>query len=274
MTILNNLGRKFTLALQCFIDESADGFGNHTVVMAGYVADEETWENFSKDWNAELKRRKWEFVSFNNGIFKGGKATNNAEVFYRIIEKHLDKAFCVECSVLEYRTFMASCVMPKSLTESPRYALMNDPYMFLYRAFIEFCYYEGEKIGITEPVNLIFDETKKYEGIISAMYEYFYHSAIALGVDETKIGKKPVFMDDEVTPALQAADFLARLIRTNRVNGGSLTETAMPWKKNKPIQCLTATVGKDYLLQILDNAFSEKNLEMYEKYTKQRHYRL
>ena len=87
---------------------------------------------------------------------------------------------------------MARCRFPVSLTESPRYALLNDPHMFLYRAFIEFCFDERKKLGITEPVDLIFDETNKYEGIVTGIFNYLYHSAKALGLDVAAFGKKPV----------------------------------------------------------------------------------
>ncbi|HBR68301.1 MAG TPA: hypothetical protein DEA55_02880 [Rhodospirillaceae bacterium] len=262
--------RRLIVALQCFVDESSDGYGNHTVVMAGYVAEQEVWEKFNADWQAALGGQP--YAVFNNKIFRGKTATAYAEKFYRIIEKHLEKAFCVTCSVPEYRALMASCRFPKSLTEAPRYVLLNDPNLFLYRAFIEFCYDERKKLDITEPVDFIFDETNKYEGIVTKIYDYLYHSATVLGMDVTAFGKKPVFEDDEKTPALQAADLLARIVRHNLVNGKEITE--MPWEKLKPMKHLTTEMGEKYVLQVLETSFSEENSKIYEEYAKARHYRL
>lgn len=237
--------------------------------MAGYVTDDKTWDKFSADWNAELNGQP--YVAFNAKIFKGGGATKRAERFYRIIEKHLEKAFCVTCSVPEYRAVMARCRFPKSLTEAPRYALLNDPNLFLYRALIEVCYNERKKLDITEPIDLIFDQTNKYEALVTSIYDYLYHSASALGIDIADFGKKPIFEDDEKTPALQAADLLARIVRCNLANGEDPTK--MPWKKMKPIRHLITEIDEKYILQVLDSSFSKENSEIYEEYAKARHYR-
>jgi len=269
--------RRLIMALQCFIDESADGSGNHTVVMAGYVACDRTWQNFNKDWNNELANQNREFAHFSNKIYNGRKATKNAEKFYRVIEQHLDKAFCVVCSVPEYRALLKKVKFPNSLKESPRYGLLKEPNFFLYRAFIDFCFDEKKRLGIDEPVSLIFDESNRYNGIIAGTFEYFYHSAEKMGLNVSDFGEKPIFLDDEKTPALQAADLLARLVRTSTVSGDfnvlEDSEIKMPWKKIKPIKHLVTQMSENYILTILDSSFSKENLKIYEEYTKARHYR-
>lgn len=271
MILINLIGRKLIVALQCFIDESLDGFGNHTAVMAGYVAEEEVWEKFNADWNAELAKQKRPVASFGSGLFKGKRETKNAEAFYRIIEKHLDKAIVVTCSIPEYKGVLGRCVFPKSLQEAKYYKLFQrEPQGMLYRAFMDLCYDERKKLGIFEPIDLIFDDTNKYKEWITNSFKYFYFSAKELGFDVKDFGREPVFKNDEKTPALQAADLLVCIVRHNLVEGNH--ETSMPWAKLKNVQHLISEMREGYMSQIFENSFSKLNTDIYRKYAKQNHY--
>lgn len=263
---------KLTVVMQCYVDESSDGFGNHTVVMAGYVADEVVWSQFNEAWNEELKKQGLKYAHFKiKNVFEREKSKASAEAFYRIIEKHLDKSFCIVCSVPKYRKLIQAIKFPESLKRSTFLKrIKNDPLFIMYRAFMEFCFDCRSKLGISEPVNLIFDKTAKYESAIEGMFEYLYFSAEHVGVPPEKLGKKPSFADDEDTPALQAADLLAGVIRYNIVNKQDATN--MPWSKTVDINNLITHIDEKYLLYVFDSSFSESSYKTYRKYYSKKNY--
>lgn len=131
----------------------------------------------------------------------------------------------------------------------------------MYQSFFEIAFYELGKLGLQGPVDFIFDDTTKYKSLITSGFKYTYNSALELGIIVYASGAFPVFQSDKVSAPLQAADLLARLIRTTVVNGVPWDGSQMPWKKGKSIYCLNVDLNERYFPGKFDEAFSKENLD-------------
>ncbi len=198
-------------------------------------------------------------------IFSRPGSTKNAELFYRVIEKHLKYAICVIVDIASYRDVVEHFRFPDSF-DLRDIRLLRDPLCLMYQAFFELSLYEQHKLGVECPVQFIFDKTAKYQEIVSKSFNYMLYSASELGIGRDKFGEHPYFDDDKKIPALQAADLLTRLIRTATEKGLTWTGSEMPWKKEKSVPCLSAHLGEKYFLQRLEASFSEKNMNIYDGY--------
>lgn len=254
------------MGLQCYVDESCDGLGNRVAVMAGYLADEEAWSSFNKDWSEVLAKQKKSYFHSSAKIFSRPGTTKNAEELYRVIEKHLKYAFCVIVDIASYRAVIEKFKFPDTFLHERDLRLLNDPLCLMYQAFFELSIYEQHKLGVEGPIQFIFDKTAKYQDMISLSFNYMLYSASQLGIPMNKFGPLPYFDDDKKTPALQAADLLSRLIRTTTEQEVKWTGSEMPWKKEKSIPCLIADAGEKYFLQRLESSFSKENADIYFRY--------
>lgn len=255
------------MALRAYIDESADGLGSHTAVMAGYVAKPEAWDNFSAEWKEELDRQKKPFFSATKKIFSGGGSTRNAEKFYRIIERHADFGISVTTNIPNYRKLMDRIDFPAEFREIEEFKKLKDPFALMYQAFIELSLHDKETLlHIYEPIDFIFDETSKYKELISRSFKYTHYSATKVGIPLEKLGAMPIFEDDKKSLPLQAADLLARLVRNTEVIGVQWDGSQMPWNKNKRIPCLCVDLGEAYFLGRMKHSFSYENMKVYRDY--------
>jgi hypothetical protein len=254
------------MSLKCYVDESSDGLGNQVAVMAGYLAEEEVWNNFNKDWNEVLLKQKKKYFHSSAKIFSGSGSTKNAEMFYRVIEKHLEYAFCIIVDIASYRDVIKQFRFPDSFSHPQDIQRLRDPLCLMYQAFFELSLREQHKLGVEGQVQFIFDKTAKYQEMVSSGFNYMFYSASELGIGRDKFGEHPYFDDDKKIPALQAADLLTRLIRTAAEKGLTWTGSEMPWKKEKSVPCLICPLDEKYFLQRLKGSSSEKNMNIYDGY--------
>lgn len=256
------------MALQCYVDESSDGNCQHSVVMAGYVASLDNWLKFNDSWDAQLQLRNQnkEYYHTNGGTLTGSLSKKEAEGFYRVIESHIESSFCVTVKVPEYRKLIASCKFPQSLMDDPDFKKLNEPHSLMYQAFFELAIHEKHKLGLSDPIEFIFDETARYRDVITRSFEYMYYSAQELGITKESLGSFPSFKNDKEVSPLQAADLLARIIRTTTQKGEQWDSSKMPWKPKKSIKCLTVELDDKYFLNRFDQVFSPQNYEVYERY--------
>ena len=234
--------------------------------MAGYIADEKIWSDFEVDWKDVLLNQKRPFFHSSNKMFTRNGALRRAEEFYRVIEKHLSHAFCITVNIVKYQNLISSYAFPWSLVANKKFKKLWLPHYFMYLAFLEISTYEKQQLGLTGPVDFIFDETANYKDLVNDAFLYTFYSAERLGIEMAALGKPPSFRDDKNCTPLQAADLLAYLIRRAIVTTGNWAGSEMPWKKIKSIPTLIADLGDDYFLKRLDSAFSTENQIIYHSY--------
>lgn len=252
------------MSLTCYVDESSDETASRTVVMAGYIADSKTWELFSNDWKNILQVQNREYFHSNSNLFKSKPAQKSTEPFYRIIEKHLSHAICISTYVPSYRKVVEKYNL--GFDKKFKFDISKQPHFFMYQAMLIASIYEGEKIGISEPVNFVFDKTETYEEEALRLFKYAYFPVKDDGNIRDKLGDTPRFEDDKNTPPLQAADLLSRIIRFQITEGRYNDSLRMPWEKRKHIPILQVDLHESYFEQQMDYAFSDKNITNFLEY--------
>jgi hypothetical protein len=223
--------------LQAFVDDSASDRGDRRLYLAGYINLAPKWAGFSDAWERELKRHPAiEYFKMSEaesrstgGQFEGWSAEDrNKKVLAlaHIIEN--SKPIAIYCSVSreEYSRILAP-VVP--------YALKN-PYGACFWEIMRMTaeYHRGFKGA--PPVDFIFDE----QGALGTQAAMWY-SWLKEGLDPSirnLLGGPPIFRNDKIVVALQAADMLAWHLRRRHESTGTENRPTAP--------LLTARVlGKD-----------------------------
>ncbi len=242
------------LMLQAYIDGSATQ-GRNILVLAGYIAKAETWAKFSDDWqelldNRPLRLRDQTAFKFNR--VKSKSSIKRAEQFYRIIEKHVSNA--IVCVI-----FVDGL---SELIEGSEWAPyvegidnLKNPYFFAFKAIIDVMLQHQRSIGITEPIDFIFDneseKTKCLEG-------WDYWKLVATPEQRTLMGDTPAFKnDDEILP-LQAADLLSGYVRKWYQDGNDRSQAFQPnfqWKVEKIIPTLAMGFDAKAIMASFDRIY-------------------
>jgi hypothetical protein len=257
------------LALDVYIDDSGSG-DPPVFVLAGFIAEAESWATFTDEWKEELSRNpaiayfKMKEANSLTGEFDGVSSLARDHKISRLAglcEKHL--AAEVAC-VMRHSEFAAEF--------HRRYApRMDDPYilamMGIYAKVFDWLHAVGRK---SERVNFIFDRQLEKEAIIREMFAEF---AKMPGRELEPVGLPPTpnFEDDKETPALQAADLLAWHIRrrfADADSGASATLSAANQFIGKPhrlnMKVWDAEELKDTLGKLTDYSSKQGNFTPYQ----------
>jgi hypothetical protein len=138
------------MSMQAFIDDSqSDG---QVLVLAGYLASAEQWEKFSVDWQELLDMRpRWERLKMIEiAGSKDKERWERAGWFYRIIERYAAAFVAVAVELEPLKLAARDAGMPLG-----RY---TNPYIFAHRAILDATLQYQRDIGISEPIDFIFDE--------------------------------------------------------------------------------------------------------------------
>ena len=122
--------------------------------------------------------------------------------FYDIIREHVEGAISSVLPLDQFKTIIAdNPVVPKQQRNRwffITYNVMHDMLRF------------GKCLGLTEKIDFVFDQqTRGWPQIFDAWDSFSKHAPI----NRNMIGGSPRFEDDKGLPPLQAADFLAWVIR-------------------------------------------------------------
>lgn len=219
--------RRILMPMQAFIDDSVDG---SVLTLAGYIAPYEKWEKFSVDWQELLSMSPpWE--RFKMAEIAGSKdplRLERAGWFYRVVERYADAFVAVAVEIEPLKAVVREMGLPRR-----RFA---DPYIFAHRVIMDATLQYQRDLGISEPVDFIFDKFQRREKFIREGWE-FWISTLSPEM-RALIGREPRFeTDDEFLP-LQAADMLAWHAREHWLRHRSLTAgeaLLLSWKpKNNP----------------------------------------
>ncbi|MGY4253401.1 hypothetical protein ACVI1L_000469 [Bradyrhizobium sp. USDA 4516] len=207
--------------LQAFVDESGTGNPN-ALVIAGYVARASEWARFSQAWQGKL-------LEAGLARFKMTEMAKRPEIaayFYRTIEEY-NIEVAISCV---FDTAGLVRFVNEFVGKSPSLDMgaMKNPYLYAARQIIENLALAQEKMGLSEPVDFIFDD-KSEQKRLSPHWDLFRASL----KPEIRglMGSDPICRDDEKCMPLQAADLWAWWVRKWHEEGNEdgVKQLSLPW---------------------------------------------
>ena len=186
------------------------------LILAGYIATAEKWAAFSDEWEALLKAA--EIGSFEMPALGTGMET--AAAFYRIIEDHASAGI--------------TCVVPveplrKVVNELKLSPVFANSYYLASNAIINLTARRQEEMGLTEPIDFIFDEQAERNRMRAAWDGYLE----GLPPEVCKlVGGGPSLKSDTNALPLQAAELFAWWARQYWVTHGTISpggNIEFPW---------------------------------------------
>lgn len=230
--------------LEAFVDESEhDGL----FVMAGYVASREDWESFSREWQAVLDlddHQNKPMPRLKMSTMARSRAYRRAELFYRVIERHVSAAFSISIPRDDLDAAVAEFNWPEWVVDQDR---MTNPYYFAFR-----CVQEGlarvlRPFNLKGPVQFTFDSHTS--GPLCLDHWDLLKASCTPEIASTFAGQ-PLFRKEEEQLPLQAADLYAFWVRKWKQSGDreAMKHLAFPWTADRDIPRFDWTFAKaDFL---------------------------
>ena len=209
--------RRTIVTLQAYIDDSGRG-QDSVFVLAGYLARPEEWVAFSKEWDDALNEHpKIEYFKMREawnakGEFENWSKENRENkivLLGRIIEKFVRVGVVITVPITAYKRYSFAVNHP----------MASDPYFFAVYEMMVSVAEQQETMGISEPVDFIFDHQQGLSQHIQDAWDAIKNFAPPFVVD--RLGRRPQFEDDKDTLPLQAADLFAwwtRRINDDHIN--------------------------------------------------------
>lgn len=250
------------MALKAYIDES--GRNEEFFVLAGYISTAELWaDSFAPNWQMLLDLRPPKhspIEAFHMTEMQGDR--ERCEWFYRVIESSV---------VAEISCTISRTGLMKAFKEFPwRWKLekiqaITDPYFFGFKAIIDMTAQHQYMLGISEPIDFIFDDVSEKVRCVEMWDKIKFFSdpkVVAL------MGDTPIFRNDVKTLPLQAADLYAYWVREWEVHHVPDQERRFPWKRNRAIPRLAFRFEEEDFIKEwrkFDDPEFEKRLLMSDK---------
>jgi hypothetical protein len=235
---------RWLLMLQAYIDGSGNGRPD-SLVLAGYVASAEVWRDFSTEWKAHV-----DLAGLRR--FKMSEMTGRPEIaasFFRIIENHnLTAAVSITVDTAGLRKVVRE-IVPAADIEAEH---LDNPYFIALRAIIEGLAALQDQVGISEPVDFIFDDQSE-KAYIAEIWDFL--RAAAHRDIKSKIGASPIFRDDVDFMPLQAADLYAYWVRKWHLEGrGDRLNVPFPWKVRRKFNIVNLEITEGHLRKSFSDA--------------------
>jgi hypothetical protein len=217
------------LMLKAYVDES--GRDEEYFVLAGYIATAEIWADaFAPHWQNLIElgpphHSKIDAFHMVDMVWD----LERCSWFYRVIE---------ECVLAEISCTISVTGLHKAVRDFPwpwdldNIQALTNPYYFGFKAIVHMLAQNQHLLGITEPVDFIFDNTHE-KGECMEMWDrmqFFSRPEV-----RSLTGDPPIFRDDKTTLPLQAADLYAYWVREWALSGVPDAEKRFPWKRNRAI---------------------------------------
>jgi len=246
------------LVLQAYFDESTTEKGDF--ILAGFIASDKKWNEFSQDWVSLLKDNSLE-------KFKSVKLRKKQKVresFFRLIEDHIEHcAFCV------VKTGELNKILEEHNFDNLNYTIdikkrFKNPYHHAVKNLLVTLSENINLIGLTTPYKVIFDDRTEKNSVISA-YEYLKFSS-PKNLKELLPDSLNFKSDDLIMP-LQAADLFAYELRRSHESGINLRDGNMfPWSVKKGMKCFYTYLNGEFLKEQLEYVLSEENRRNFLEY--------
>ena len=196
--------------LHTYVDESEQG---SFLVLAGYLAPNEVWDVFSREWRSELAQEP--AVEYFHMI----DAANTREQFSghrpELIEYRIRKLLKIiyRCGLIGVSAVLTlddfqTIIRPYFARQKadPEAKVMGNPYGFAFYRLVTVLAWRS-----TLPMAFTFDEKDKHGRTIASVWQDFKRAAPKRM--RGLMAEEPTFGNDKLIPALQAADMLAWHLR-------------------------------------------------------------
>ena len=199
------------MPIQAFIDDSLEK--DEVLILAGYIASADAWAKFSQEWQERLDMSpRWASFKMNSiGASRDEARWERAGWFYRVIEDHALNFVAIAVKIGPLRDVVRKLGLPEYL---------ENPYILGFRALIDFTIQFQHELGITEPIDFIFDERGEKNSVRNGFEVFKQTCRVDL---KSRIGREPRFEKDEDFLPLQAADLLAWHVRRHWLRNRSIT---------------------------------------------------
>lgn len=213
------------MMFQAYVDDSMAQ--DQVLALAGYIAPVERWRSFSDEWRRLLDMRPpWPYFKMSEvATTEDELRWERAGWFYRAIEEHAQAFVAVVVEIDALRRVVRELGLPESL---------ENPYVTAFRAIADFTAQYQHELGITEPIDFIFDEHGQSEQVRHG-FEVF--RATQSPEMKERLGRTPRFERDTDLLPLQAADLLAWHVRRHWLVHKSITTApiGMSWPPRKDV---------------------------------------
>lgn len=232
------------LVLKAYIDGSGTG-AKDVLVLAGYIATVEQWAAFSTDWNRLLNMGPHPLRYFKMKELKN--SPEKCVPYYDVIEQHVTAAVSCMIKTSDLVEVARNFQWPFKFDREGTRAFEN-PYYFGFKAIMDKFAANQSQLGITEPVDFIFDEETEKKRTLSGWDRIKYS---ATGDVAALLGDTPIYRDDEKTLPLQSADLFAYWVRQWELQGipDALATLPFPWEKQRDIPRMEIRFEKDDFLK-------------------------
>jgi hypothetical protein len=240
--------------LQAYCDESVTSSGDGRLfVMAGYIATQEAWAAFAREWANLLMLGPPHFRRINElkmAEMQSPLGLQQAELFYRVIERHLDTY--VAC-VVRLEDVIAAWNEVKWLDWLDNIAILKNEYFLAFDNTIRVVAASGSMLGVHEPVDFIFDDHSQRAKCLRA---WRITREVSPRSVRRLLGATPRFEDSKNALPLQAADLLAYYVREAEASyvEGSEYRLEFPWKRHKGMHGMIMFQTRELILRGFRNA--------------------
>lgn len=210
------------MVMQAWFDDSGKG-QEPVYLLAGYVADTETWKGFASDWQDELDRPpKLPYLHANESqIFKGISSDDRIARlvrFVEIIRRHGLRGVSFVMKHSDYREYFRVVSTHPSITSAERRMLKNPYYYAFQIVFSTMLLRQGKVLkdtGVRELIHILFDTDIDRRSRLELGFKYFLNSVNQRAPDflELLVNRSAEFRDDKVYLPLQACDLFAWHLR-------------------------------------------------------------
>lgn len=228
------------LVVQCYVDASGKGDPDY-LVIAGYIASAEAWAAFSEEWQERLDMRPSMPYFKMVDMAKSPERLERAGWFYRVIENHAVAAVSCVLSTSDLHRAVASTKWPSHLE---RWDMYNNPYYLGFKAIMYELAHEARTLGITEPIDFIFDEDSEKRYTLN-----MWDRLKLAGGPKIRpfLGDPPIYRNDQTTLPLQAADLYAWWVLKWEREGvyDGVQNLRFPWKARRNLPRLNFRMKED-----------------------------
>lgn len=232
--------------MKAYIDDSNNS-GPAWLVLGGYIATAEAWAKFSDEWqevldlSPRLKRFK---MSEAHGQWSDEQWRERLPLFYNLIKKYAVAAVSLAWPYDEHKVVFAGT------------GKAENPYHFAFTQIIKTLGDNSERMGLGSEIEFVFDKGNS-ERIANAWPDFMDNQPPGI---RAKFGARPQFADDEKALPLQAADFIAWMVRRKALVKCGLEKPMrpVPWNTKEPgLLHLEVVVPPDFVQWAYDELFKK-----------------
>ena len=176
-----------------------------------------------------------------------------AEMFYRIIERHVSTAMSCVINIESLIRAVDSIYWPSWVTNPDS---LKNPYFFAFKAIVDVFSQKQKELGIDEKVDFIFDENKHESKKVLENWDWL--KVGSKSEFRNFMGNKPQYKDDKEALPLQASDMYANWVwhwETKGVADG-VEKLRFAWEPKRDIPRLSMHFSEDDIRTELLKGFS------------------